>query len=145
VFTISHVDLMSDGPYSHYTIFMIVFGHVLSLVIVGVIVFNWPFSHVLKVKKGAVGVCCQTVSEAEAMVHQGGIEDVFISNQVMSSTSPPAAVISYITFRLLGSQSWSEWPRCAERRRFQCASTTPRTSLLLEKQPKTPKSTSHAL
>jgi D-serine deaminase-like pyridoxal phosphate-dependent protein len=30
---------------------------------------------------GAVGVCCQKVSEAEAMV-QGGVPDVFISNEV---------------------------------------------------------------
>jgi D-serine deaminase-like pyridoxal phosphate-dependent protein len=31
---------------------------------------------------GAVGVCCQKVSEAEAMVH-GGVPDVYISNEVV--------------------------------------------------------------
>jgi len=31
---------------------------------------------------GAVGVCCQKVSEAEAMVH-GGVSDVLVSNQVV--------------------------------------------------------------
>ncbi len=31
---------------------------------------------------GAVGVCCQTVGEAEAMV-QGGIDDVLVTNQVV--------------------------------------------------------------
>lgn len=36
----------------------------------------------MQMKTGACGVCCQTLSEAEAMV-EGGLEDVFISNQVI--------------------------------------------------------------
>ena len=35
-----------------------------------------------QIARGAVGVCCQKVSEAEAMV-EGGITDVFISNEVV--------------------------------------------------------------
>ena len=34
---------------------------------------------------GAVGVCCQKVSEAEAMV-EGGIEDVLVSNEVVGAS-----------------------------------------------------------
>ena len=37
-----------------------------------------------QVAAGAVGVCCQKVSEAEAMV-EGGIEDVLISNEVVGA------------------------------------------------------------
>ena len=36
----------------------------------------------LQVKAGAIGVCCQKVSEAEAMV-EGGIGDVYVSNEVV--------------------------------------------------------------
>ncbi len=36
----------------------------------------------IQVEHGAVGVCCQKVSEAEAMV-EGGIEDVLVSNEVV--------------------------------------------------------------
>ncbi|MEW5422936.1 DSD1 family PLP-dependent enzyme [Amorphus sp. 3PC139-8] len=35
-----------------------------------------------QVEAGAVGVCCQKVSEAEAMV-RGGIADVFVSNEIV--------------------------------------------------------------
>lgn len=35
-----------------------------------------------QIKLGAVGVCCQKVSEAEAMV-QGGVEDVLVSNEIV--------------------------------------------------------------
>lgn len=35
----------------------------------------------VQVREGAVGVCCQTVTEAEAMV-EGGVNDVFVSNEV---------------------------------------------------------------
>src|SRR5439155_12819583 len=35
-----------------------------------------------QVAAGAIGVCCQKVSEAEAMV-EGGIEDVLVSNEVV--------------------------------------------------------------
>ncbi|UCF95232.1 MAG: DSD1 family PLP-dependent enzyme [Desulfobacterales bacterium] len=35
-----------------------------------------------QIAQGAVGVCCQKVSEAEAMVY-GGVRDVFISNEVV--------------------------------------------------------------
>ena len=37
----------------------------------------------LQVHDGAVGVCAQTLTEAEAMVYGGGCSDVFVSNQVM--------------------------------------------------------------
>jgi D-serine deaminase-like pyridoxal phosphate-dependent protein len=37
-----------------------------------------------QVAAGAVGVCCQKVSEAEAMV-EGGIADVFVSNEVVGA------------------------------------------------------------
>ncbi len=36
-----------------------------------------------QIAKGAVGVCCQKVSEAEAMV-RGGVRDVFVSNEVVN-------------------------------------------------------------
>jgi hypothetical protein len=35
----------------------------------------------MQVQHGAIGVCCQTVAEAEAMVH-AGIKDVLLTNQV---------------------------------------------------------------
>ncbi|MGC2509642.1 MAG: alanine racemase, partial [Acidobacteriaceae bacterium] len=35
-----------------------------------------------QIELGAVGVCCQKVSEAEAMV-QGGVQDVLISNEIV--------------------------------------------------------------
>jgi D-serine deaminase-like pyridoxal phosphate-dependent protein len=37
-----------------------------------------------QIKRGAVGVCCQKVSEAEAMV-AGGIADVLIANEVVGA------------------------------------------------------------
>jgi 3-hydroxy-D-aspartate aldolase len=37
-----------------------------------------------QIERGAVGVCCQTLGEAEAMV-AGGVRDVLITNQVVSS------------------------------------------------------------
>jgi D-serine deaminase-like pyridoxal phosphate-dependent protein len=37
-----------------------------------------------QIELGAVGVCCQKVGEAEAMVH-GGIRDVLVSNQVVGA------------------------------------------------------------
>ena len=50
-------------------------------------------------KTGACGVCCQTLSEAEAMV-EGGLDDVFISNQVKlifsSSMDQKAYICLYI-------------------------------------------------
>ncbi|XP_076466991.1 3-hydroxy-D-aspartate aldolase-like [Babylonia areolata] len=39
----------------------------------------------IQMKAGAVGLCCQTVTEAEAMV-SGGNPDVFISNQVIGES-----------------------------------------------------------
>ena len=38
-----------------------------------------------QIKRGAVGVCCQKVSEAEAMV-EGGVPDVLISNEAVGTT-----------------------------------------------------------
>ena len=37
-----------------------------------------------QIAAGAVGVCCQKVSEAEALV-EGGIEDVLVSNEVVGA------------------------------------------------------------
>jgi len=37
-----------------------------------------------QIKRGAVGVCCQKVSEAEAMV-EGGVPDVLIANEVVGA------------------------------------------------------------
>jgi len=37
-----------------------------------------------QVRAGAIGVCCQKVSEAEAMV-DGGVADVLISNEVVGA------------------------------------------------------------
>jgi len=36
----------------------------------------------LQIAAGAVGICCQKISEAEAMV-EGGIEDILVSNQIV--------------------------------------------------------------
>ncbi|CAD5120794.1 DgyrCDS9352 [Dimorphilus gyrociliatus] len=36
-----------------------------------------------QIKLGAVGICCQTLTEAESAVYGGSIEDVFISNEVI--------------------------------------------------------------
>lgn len=36
-----------------------------------------------QIERGAVGVCCQKVSEAEALLH-GGVRDLLISNEVVS-------------------------------------------------------------
>jgi 3-hydroxy-D-aspartate aldolase len=41
-----------------------------------------PWVALQQIRRGAVGVCCQKVSEAEVMV-EGGIEDVLVSNQVV--------------------------------------------------------------
>ena len=38
-----------------------------------------------QIKRGAVGVCCQKVSEAEAMV-EGGVPDVLIANEAVGTT-----------------------------------------------------------
>src|SRR6185503_8271991 len=37
-----------------------------------------------QVALGAIGVCCQKTSEAEAMVH-GGVRDVLVSNEVVGA------------------------------------------------------------
>jgi D-serine deaminase-like pyridoxal phosphate-dependent protein len=38
----------------------------------------------LQIRAGAVGVCCQTVGEAEAMA-EGGIDDILLSNEIIGS------------------------------------------------------------
>src|SRR5208283_637404 len=43
-----------------------------------------PVIALRQVAAGAVGVCCQKVSEAEAMVF-GGVRDVLVSNQVVGA------------------------------------------------------------
>ena len=37
-----------------------------------------------QISRGAVGLCCQKVSEAEALIN-GGIEDILVTNQVVGS------------------------------------------------------------
>ena len=37
-----------------------------------------------QIKRGAVGVCCQKVSEAEAMV-EGGVPDVLVANEAVGA------------------------------------------------------------
>lgn len=44
-----------------------------------------PTIALAQIAHGAVGVCCQKVSEAEALV-EGGVEDVLISNEVVGAT-----------------------------------------------------------
>ncbi|KAK3776394.1 hypothetical protein RRG08_023747 [Elysia crispata] len=44
-----------------------------------------PMLGQLQLKHGASGLCCQTLTEAEAMV-EGGIEDIFISNEVVGQS-----------------------------------------------------------
>jgi 3-hydroxy-D-aspartate aldolase len=39
----------------------------------------------MQIAAGAVGVCCQKVSEAEIMAH-GGVKDIFISNEVIGES-----------------------------------------------------------
>jgi D-serine deaminase-like pyridoxal phosphate-dependent protein len=41
-----------------------------------------PIIALKQVELGAVGVCCQKVSEAEAMVH-GGVKDVLVTNEIV--------------------------------------------------------------
>jgi len=43
-----------------------------------------PWVATRQIERGAVGVCCQKVSEAEVMV-AGGVEDVLVSNQVVGA------------------------------------------------------------
>lgn len=42
---------------------------------------------------GAVGVCCQTVREAEMMA-RGGVRDVFVSNEVVDALAPRVAALA---------------------------------------------------
>jgi D-serine deaminase-like pyridoxal phosphate-dependent protein len=44
-----------------------------------------PVIALKQIALGAVGVCCQKVSEAEAMVH-GGVPDVFVSNEIVGAS-----------------------------------------------------------
>lgn len=48
-----------------------------------------------QVERGAVGVCCQTLVEAEAMVHGAGISDILLTNQV-STISKKGTLITYM-------------------------------------------------
>lgn len=43
-----------------------------------------PHIALAQIQRGAVGVCCQKVSEAQAMV-EGGVEDVLIANEVVGA------------------------------------------------------------
>src|SRR5262245_29705471 len=44
-----------------------------------------PVIALQQMARGAVGVCCQKVGEAEAMIN-GGVPDVLVSNQVVGPT-----------------------------------------------------------
>ena len=44
-----------------------------------------PLIALQQIDRGAVGVCCQKVGEAEAMVG-GGVKDVFVSNEIVGRT-----------------------------------------------------------
>lgn len=44
-----------------------------------------PQIALLQIARGAVGVCCQKVSEAEAMI-AGGVQDVLVTNEVVGAT-----------------------------------------------------------
>jgi len=44
-----------------------------------------PLIALQQIDRGAVGVCCQKVGEAEAMV-DGGVGDVFVSNEIVGSS-----------------------------------------------------------
>src|SRR5258708_3496265 len=43
-----------------------------------------PVIALQQIALGAVGVCCQKVSEAEAMIH-GGVPDVLVSNKIVGA------------------------------------------------------------
>ena len=49
-----------------------------------ILLFHMSLLYFFQLKHGASGLCCQTLTEAEAMV-EGGIEDIFISNEVIAS------------------------------------------------------------
>ena len=44
-----------------------------------------PSIALLQIAKGAVGVCCQKVGEAEAMVY-GGVQDVLVTNEIVGDS-----------------------------------------------------------
>ena len=44
-----------------------------------------PQIALLQIARGAIGVCCQKVSEAEAMI-AGGVQDVLVTNEVVGAT-----------------------------------------------------------
>ncbi|KAK2187931.1 hypothetical protein NP493_149g00004 [Ridgeia piscesae] len=50
----------------------------------------------LQVEHGAVGVCAQTLTEAEAMVYGGGCSNVLLSNQVSASSF--ARVVNWLEY-----------------------------------------------
>lgn len=47
-----------------------------------------------QVERGAVGVCCQTLVEAEAMVHGAGISDILLTNQVSTISKKGTLITS---------------------------------------------------
>ncbi len=60
-----------------------------------------------QIAAGAIGICCQKVSEAEAMV-AGGIRDIYVSNEVIASRK--LMRLAYLVSRL-GSRSLSTAPK----------------------------------
>lgn len=63
-----------------------------------------PLIAQLQIQHGAIGICCQTVSEAEHMVW-GGVRDVMISNQVVQDSG---------IARLASLSKWARLSVCAD-------------------------------
>jgi 3-hydroxy-D-aspartate aldolase len=57
-----------------------------------------------QIQRGAVGVCCQKVSEAEALVN-GGVRDVLVSNQIVGKTK---------LIRLAALAKWAKIAVCVD-------------------------------
>ena len=73
-----------------------------------------------QVAAGAVGVCCQKVSEAEAMV-EGGIGDVLVSNEIVGATK--LARLADLARRdlvtvFIEQKNFIVWPWVSDRRAF---------------------------
>ena len=65
---------------------------------------------------GAVGVCCQKVSEAEVMV-EGGIGDVLVSNEVAGAAKlDRLAALARAPRSACASTIWTTWRRWRRRR-----------------------------
>ena len=71
----------------------------------------------LQEKGGTCGVCCQKVSEAEAMV-SGGVRDVLVSNEVAASKKiERLAALAIAPVSWFASTTWAMWTTCRPGRR----------------------------